>query len=88
MGVTRQFSRLLSTAVSPLLICSALGTTAELQTRDEVLPAIQMEQDDIPIPLLGVPSRWILKPDAQPSIAPNSEILIFVDGMDLPHRGG
>ena len=82
MGVTRQFSRLLSTAVSPLLICSALGTTAESQTRDEVLPAIQMEQDDIPIPLLGVPSRWILKPDAQPSIAPNSEILIFVDGMD------
>jgi hypothetical protein len=28
------------------------------------------------------PPRWALGPDAQPSIAPNSEVLLFVHGMD------
>jgi hypothetical protein len=28
------------------------------------------------------PPRWTLTPDAQPSIAPNSEVLLFIHGMD------
>ena len=30
----------------------------------------------------ALPPRWVLKPDAEPSIPPNSEVLIFVHGMD------
>ena len=28
------------------------------------------------------PPRWALSPDAQPSIPPNSEVLLFIPGMD------
>ena len=33
-------------------------------------------------PILKFGSHWTLRPDAQPTIDPNAEILIFIHGMD------
>jgi len=76
--------------ISALLAGHAFAQTAtrpvqKQMTPSPVAPAATpiSPPSHVAIPLVPqAPNRWFLRPEAPPSIAPNSEVLLFVHGMD------